>query len=137
MNRINRMIRPLLRSALIPIAIATGALNVAPALHAQVQRQSGGTVSAQVDPNAVRAVVDPLKAEVAALRVEVNRLHAALESLGLTVRANHAEYAKHRHSVKSYGVVSAKTISPEAPANVLLAFTAPGTQTKAFSGPPE
>jgi multidrug resistance efflux pump len=137
MNRIHRMIRHLLRSALISIAVATGVLNVVPGLHAQVQRQSGSTVSAQVDPNAVRAVVDPLKAEVAALRAEVNRLHAALESLRLTVQANHAEYAKHRHGVTSYGVVSAKMISHEAPADVLLAFTAPGTQTKAFSGPPE
>jgi hypothetical protein len=80
-------------------------------------------------------MVDPLKAEVEALRIEVNRLHAALESLRLSVQANHAEYAAHRHSVANYGVVSAKTISHEAPADVLLAFTAQGGQKETLTGP--
>ena len=77
-----------------------------------------------------------MKAEVEALRIEVNRLHAALESLRLSVQANHAEYAAHRHSVAYYGVVTAKLISHEAPADVLLAFTAPGgVQKETLTGP--
>jgi hypothetical protein len=137
MNRTHRVIQYLLRPTLLSIAVATGALSDVPAVEAQVQRQSGGAVSAQLDPNAVRVIVDPLKAEVEALRVEVNRLHAALESLRLTVQANHTEYAKHGHRVASYGVLTAKAISHDAPADVLLAVTAPGTQKEKLTGPPQ
>ena len=125
------------RWALVSLAVAMGALTDVTAARAQVQRQPSGTVSAQVDPNTVHAMVDPLKTEVAALRVEVNRLQAALASLRLTGQTNQAAYLKHRHSVASYGLLTAKTISPQAPPDVQLAFTAPGAHTKALTGPPE
>lgn len=134
MNRIH-MITHLLRLTLVSLAVATGVLGAVPAAQAQVRRQSGDAVSAQVDPHTVHAMVDPLKVEVEALRIEVNRLHAALESLRLSVQTNHAEYAAHRHSVAYYGVVTAKTISHEAPADVLVAITAQGVQKSTLTGP--
>jgi hypothetical protein len=77
--------------------------------------------------------------EVQNLRAEVNRLHAALESLRLTVNANHAEYIKHRHGVASYGIVTAKSICPNTPANdgTMLVFTTAGGPTKGRTGTPE
>jgi hypothetical protein len=137
MNGVHRMIWMPLRLTLAPLADAAGIVTDVSLAQAQVQRQSSAVVSAQLDPNAVRAVIDPLKIEVEALRVEVNRLHAALESLRLTVTANHAEYAKHRHGVAYYGVVTAKTIYPHAPADILLAFTAPGVKKSGLTEPPE
>jgi hypothetical protein len=131
---IQRMLTHGLRLPLVSLAVVTGMLGAAPAVHAQVRRPSGA-VSAQIDPNTVHVVVDPLKAEVEALRIEVNRLHAALESLRLSVQANHAEYAAHRHSVAYFGVVSAKTISHEAPADVLVAITAQNVLKETLTGP--
>lgn len=121
------------------LVLAMGVLIPRPELHAQVQRLSGGTMTAQVDPNAVRAIVDPLKVEVQNLRAEVSRLHAALESLRLTVNANHAEYIKHRHGVASHGIVTAKSICPNTPANdgTMLVFTTVGGPTKGRTGTPE
>jgi hypothetical protein len=135
MIRIRRMITHRLRWTLVLLAVAMGVLGAVPAVQAQVRRQSGDAGAAQIDPNTVQVMVDPLKAEVAALRIEVNRLHAALESLRLSVQANHAAYAAHRHSVAYYGVVSAKTISHEAPADVLVAITAQGVQKETLTGP--
>ena len=113
------MITHLLRLTLASLAVATSVLGAAPAAQAQVRRQSSDAVSAQVE----------------ALRIEVNRLHGALESLRLSVQANHAEYAAHRHSVAYYGVVTAKTISHEAPADVLVAITAQNVQKETLTGP--
>jgi hypothetical protein len=134
MNRFH-MNTHLLRLTLVSLAVATGVLGAVPTLQAQVRRQSREAVSAQVDPNTVHVAADPLKAEVETLRIEVNRLHAALESLRLSVQANHAEYAAHRHSVAYYGVVTAKLISHEAPADVLVAITGQGVQKSTLTGP--
>jgi hypothetical protein len=139
MTGIHRLIRPPLRLALLSLALVMTALTPCSEAQAQVQRQSGGTMSAQVDPNAVRTAIDPLKAEVLALRTEVNRLHAALESLRLTVNANQAAYVKHRHGVASYGVTSAKTICPNTPVidGTMVVIAVANQHPTALSGPPE
>jgi hypothetical protein len=125
--------------ALVVLAVAVALLGQVHLLGAQVQRQPGGGTAVQADPNAVRVIVDPLKVEVQSLRAEVNRLHAALESLRLTVSANHAEYIKHRHGVASYGIVTAKSICPNTPAidGTMLVFTTSGGPPKGRTGTPE
>jgi hypothetical protein len=139
MNSTHCMLGPLRRWTLLPLAVAAALVSQVPLLRAQVQRQPSGGSSVQLDPNAVRAIVDPLKVEVQNLRAEVSRLHAALESLRLTVNANHAEYIKHRHGVASYGIVTAKSICPNTPANdgTMLVFTTSGGPAKGRTGIPE
>ena len=139
MNSAHASFRLARRWTLVPLAVAAALFGQVRLLGAQVQRQPSGATAVQADPNAVRVIVDPLKAEVQSLRAEVNRLHAALESLRLTVSANHAEYIKHRHGVASYGIVTAKSICPNTPAidGTMLVFTTSGGPTKGRTGTPE
>jgi hypothetical protein len=139
MNSTHCMLRLLRRLTLVSLAAAGALFSNVSLLRAQVQRQPSGGTAVQFDPNAVRAIVDPLKVEVQNLRVEVSRLHAALESLRLTVNANHAEYIKHRHGVASYGIVTARSICPNTPANdgTMLVFTTSGGPTNGRTGTPE
>jgi hypothetical protein len=139
MTSMHCRLRLLRRLTPLPLTVAAALFSSVSPLRAQVQRQPSGVTSVQPDPNAVRAFVDPLKVEVQNLRAEVNRLHAALESLRLTVTANHAEYIKHRHGVASYGIVTAKSICPNTPAidGTMLVFTTSGGPTKGQTGTPE
>jgi len=66
------MFRLLRRLTLVSLAVAVALFSNVSLLRAQVQRQPSGGSSVQLDPNAVRAMVDPLKAEVQNLRAEVS-----------------------------------------------------------------
>jgi uncharacterized protein YlxW (UPF0749 family) len=126
---------------LIPfsLAFAVSVLIRGTEVQAQVQRQPTAATSAQVAPGAIQAPIDPLKAEVQQLRAEVNRLHAALESLRLTVNANSAAFLKHRHSVASYGVLTAKAIYPNTQVDdkTLVVIKISGQNPTALTGPAE
>lgn len=139
MTGTHRLTTPVPRLILLSFAFAAGATMRGSEVQAQVQRQAGSATSAQIAPRAVQTPIDPLKVEVEQLRVEVNRLHAALESLRLTVNANQAAYAKHRHEVANYGVVSAKTVCPNTQMadNIMLVFKVANLNPKGLSGLPE
>ena len=139
MTGTHRLTTPVQRLILLSFAVAAGASMRGSEVQAQVQRQAGAGTSAQIAPGTVQVPVDPLKVEVEQLRTEVNRLHAALESLRLTVNANQAAYAKHRHAVADYGVVSAKTICPNTQVsdNTMVVFAVANQHPKGLSGPPE
>lgn len=130
-----------IRRTLAPLAMAAAVIGHASP--AQAQRQpappprAGTTV--QLDTTAAQTLITPLQAEVETLRIEVRRLKGALESLRLTVNANHQAYAKHRHAVAKYGIVTAKSICPDSPAidGTMLAFTTAAGPVKGHSGPPE
>ena len=124
---------------LLLLAIAVGLPAGSGTAHAQVQRHATNQIANPPGPQAVEAMVNPLKGRVEQLEQEVKRLEAALESLRLTVKANQQNYAQHKHQVPGFGVTSAKTIYPGTPASdgTLLAFTCPSCSKTALSGPPQ
>lgn len=121
------------------LAICVGLLAGPGAARAQVQRQTTSQIASPPSPEAVDAMVNPLKGRVEQLEKEVQRLEAALESLRLSVKANQAAYAQHKHSVPGFGVTSAKTIYPGTAVtdDTLVAITCSSCSKTALSGPPQ
>lgn len=128
------------RATLVALAVVSMASFAgAGPVRAQVQGRADAQVVPAPELAAIQATVDPLKSEVQALRVDVERLQAALASLRLTVQANHQQYASHQHAVPYFGLTSAKSICPDTPVldSTLIAMTAPGVTKTTLSGPPE
>ena len=121
------------------LAICVGLLAGPGAARAQVQRQTTSQIASPPSPEAVDAMVNPLKGRVEQLEKEVQRLEAALETLRLSVKANQAAYAQHKHSVPGFGVTSAKTIYPGTAVtdDTLVAITCSSCSKTALSGPPQ
>ncbi len=121
-----------------PLLIAIGLSATASPASAQVQRSAGNEGTVQAAPNALRLPADPLQTEVKALRIQVDRLEGALQSLRATLRTHQEAYAKHRHGIPSYGIVTAKSICPDTPAieGTMLVYTH-GSPVKGSTGLPE
>jgi TolA-binding protein len=126
-------------SAIVLLALSAILLVTPRRAEAQVQRQPTSQVAVPPNPQAVDAMVNPLKGRVEQLEQEVRRLEGALESLRLTVNANQKQYAQHSHRIPYFGVTTAKTIYPGTPASdgTLVAIQVPGGLKTTSSGPPE
>lgn len=126
-------------STVVLLAISVGLLAGPAVARAQIQRQTTSQIASPPSPQAVDAMVNPLKGRVEQLEKEVKRLEAALESLRLTVKANQQQYAQHSHRVPYFGVTTAKSIYPGTPVSdgTLVAIQVPGGMKSTNSGPPE